>query len=69
MVGYGLIIPDLLGYGGTSKPLNPADYSPSLIAKDLIDLLEVQHIDKAIAIGHDLFVCLPQKFVQVQLTI
>ncbi|EMD40596.1 hypothetical protein CERSUDRAFT_148764 [Gelatoporia subvermispora B] len=50
---YNLIIPDMLGYGGTDKPTDPALYKQSLIAADLIDILNAEHVDKAIAIGHD----------------
>ncbi|KAF7979933.1 hypothetical protein HWV62_40354 [Athelia sp. TMB] len=51
--GYGVVVPDLLGYGGTSKPLDPADYSQSLITKDVIDILDAENIDKVISVGHD----------------
>jgi len=51
--GYGLIVPDLLGYGGTAKPLDPQAYVSSLITKDVIDILDAEGIEKAVAIGHD----------------
>ncbi|KAL0576464.1 hypothetical protein V5O48_005507 [Marasmius crinis-equi] len=51
--GYGLIVPDMLGYAGTEKPLDPADYKSSLISKDIIDILDAEKIDKAVFIGHD----------------
>jgi len=51
--GYGLIVPDLLGYGGTDKPTDPAMYAQSLMSKDVIDILDAENVDKAIAIGHD----------------
>lgn len=52
--GYGLIVPDMLGFGGTAKPTEVENYKSSLITKDLIDILNAEGIDKAIAIGHDL---------------
>ncbi|KAF7979934.1 hypothetical protein HWV62_40356 [Athelia sp. TMB] len=52
-LGYGVIVPDLLGYGGTSKPLDPAEYNQSLITKDVIDILDAEKIDKVISVGHD----------------
>jgi len=54
-LGFGLIVPDQLGYGGTSKPTDPAEYTLSLIAKDLIDLLDVEleKEDRIVVIGHD----------------
>jgi len=51
--GYGVVVPDLLGYGGTSKPQEPAEYRQSLIVKDVIDILDEEKIDKVIAVGHD----------------
>ncbi|KAL0576465.1 hypothetical protein V5O48_005508 [Marasmius crinis-equi] len=51
--GYGLIVPDMLGYGGTAKPLDPAEYKLSLISKDIIDILDAEKIDQAVVIGHD----------------
>jgi soluble epoxide hydrolase / lipid-phosphate phosphatase len=51
--GYGVIVPDMLGYGETSKPTDTEDYLFSKISKDLVDILEAETIDKAIAVGHD----------------
>ncbi|KAI0320410.1 alpha/beta-hydrolase [Amylostereum chailletii] len=52
-IGYGLIVPDMLGYGGTDKPTDPAKYVGSGIAQDLIDLLDAEGAGEAVAIGHD----------------
>ena len=43
----------MLGYGGTSKPTDPVAYKPSLIVRDLIDILDAEKVDKAVFIGHD----------------
>ncbi|KAI0037025.1 alpha/beta-hydrolase [Vararia minispora EC-137] len=51
--GYGLIVPDMLGYRGTDKPTDPAAYVGSKLTRDLIDLLDVEGVKKAVAIGHD----------------
>ena len=52
--GYGLVVPDLLGYGRTEpKPTNPADFSHSLIAQDLLDILDGEGAKDVIAIAHD----------------
>ncbi|KAJ8085086.1 hypothetical protein PM082_003870 [Marasmius tenuissimus] len=51
--GYGLIVPDTLGYGGTAKPTDPAQYKYSLLVKDIVDILDAEKIDKAVFIGHD----------------
>lgn len=54
--GYGVIVPDLLGYGGTSKPTDPATYRHSLICKDVVEILDAEGIRRAVAIGHDWYV-------------
>ena len=51
--GYGIIVPDALGYGGTDKPTDPAAYKGTLLAKDLVDILDAEKLDKVVAIGHD----------------
>ncbi|EKM57398.1 uncharacterized protein PHACADRAFT_208465 [Phanerochaete carnosa HHB-10118-sp] len=51
--GYGVLAPDMLGLGETAKPADPAAYVPSLISKDLVDLLDAESLGKVIAIGHD----------------
>lgn len=53
--GFVVIAPDLLGLGGTSKPLNPEAYRASLICQDLIELLDAENIsnEQVIAVGHD----------------
>ncbi|KZT64129.1 alpha/beta-hydrolase [Daedalea quercina L-15889] len=51
--GYSIIAPDMLGYGGTDKPTDTALYKHSAICADVIDILDAEHVGKAIAIGHD----------------
>ncbi|EKM57396.1 uncharacterized protein PHACADRAFT_255121 [Phanerochaete carnosa HHB-10118-sp] len=51
--GYGVLAPDMLGYGETAKPTDPAAYVPSLISKDLVDILDAEKLDKVVAVGHD----------------
>lgn len=51
--GYGIVAPDMLGYGGTDKPVDPAAYLPSLISKDIVEILDVEQLDRVIGIGHD----------------
>lgn len=51
--GYGIIAPDMLGYGGTDKPTDPAAYVSSALTKDIVDILDAEKIDKVIAVGHD----------------
>jgi soluble epoxide hydrolase/lipid-phosphate phosphatase len=51
--GYGIIVPDQLGYGGTSKPADTKSYRPSSMAKSLVEILDAEGVEKAVAIGHD----------------
>ena len=51
--GFGVIVPDTLGYGGTDKPTDPEKYRTKLLCADIIDILDAENIDKCIAIGHD----------------
>ncbi|KAI0700883.1 Alpha/Beta hydrolase protein [Cytidiella melzeri] len=51
--GYGVVVPDMLGYGGTSKPTDADAYLPSKVSRDLVDILDAEHIPAAIAVGHD----------------
>jgi soluble epoxide hydrolase/lipid-phosphate phosphatase len=53
--GYGALVPDMLGYGGTDKPtLAELDtLRPSLMAADMLELLEKEHAGRAVSIGHD----------------
>ena len=39
--GYGLIVPDTLGYGGTDKPTNPEEYRTKLLCQDIIEELDI----------------------------
>lgn len=54
--GYGIIVPDFLGYGGTDKPTDPTAYVGSGHALDVADILAGEKVDKVIAIGHDWWV-------------
>jgi soluble epoxide hydrolase/lipid-phosphate phosphatase len=48
-----IIIPDMLGYGGTDKPTDPAEYKWDVMTKDLIELIDTEGHPKIISIGHD----------------
>jgi pimeloyl-ACP methyl ester carboxylesterase len=51
--GYGVLAPDLLGYGGTSKPTDLNEYRSKKMAAEIIELLDHESIDKVHAVGHD----------------
>ncbi|KAK4497292.1 hypothetical protein PRZ48_011742 [Zasmidium cellare] len=52
-LGYRVVVPDLLGYGGTSKPLDVKLYTFGYQAQDLIELLDSLGIKEVIPVGHD----------------
>lgn len=51
--GYGLVVPDMLGYGDTDKPVEVHKYGVRTVAQQLADILEAENLNKVIAIGHD----------------
>ncbi|KAJ7474241.1 alpha/beta-hydrolase [Mycena latifolia] len=51
--GYGIVVPDLLGYGGTDKPTDPKLYTGGGLAQDVVDILDAEGITQVVAIGHD----------------
>ena len=55
--GYGLIVPDMLGYAGSDKPTDPKVYVGSGLAKDIVDIMDHEGVEKAVAIGHDWCEC------------
>lgn len=48
-----LVIPDLLGHGGTSKPKDTAAYAYHLMVQDMLDIADSEGFDKMIPVGHD----------------
>ena len=50
---YRLIMPDLRGYGLSSRPEMVADYRMDLLVGDLIGLLDVLGLDQVYLCGHD----------------
>ncbi|EIW62588.1 alpha/beta-hydrolase [Trametes versicolor FP-101664 SS1] len=51
--GYGIIIPDILGVGGTSKPDSADAFRFALVAHDIIDVLDTEGLKTVVGIGHD----------------
>jgi pimeloyl-ACP methyl ester carboxylesterase len=58
--GYGLVVPNQLGYGGSDKPPEVKDYVQSLIAKDMVDILDHEKATDVIVVGHDWYVFPPK---------
>ena len=52
-LGYGLVVPDLLGYGGTDKPKELDAYRLKKISEDVIGILDKHGVKDVIGIGHD----------------
>lgn len=50
---YGIIVPDLLGYGGTSKPLETNAYSGKGMTNDVYEILQHEKIEQVVGVGHD----------------
>lgn len=51
--GYGVVAPDLIGFGSTDKPEGVANYSMSSISKALVALLDHEGLQQVIPLGHD----------------
>ncbi|OAG21851.1 alpha/beta-hydrolase [Alternaria alternata] len=51
--GYGIIAPDMLGYGGTDNPTDLEAFKLKTISSELVDLLDCEGIGQVVAIGHD----------------
>lgn len=60
-LGYGIVAPDLLGFGESSKPEDVQNYRIKLICQDLVELLDSLQLSSVIAVGHDLGANLPAK--------
>lgn len=48
-----IVVPDLLGYGNTSKPTDPSLYNMRSMCQDLCEIMGFEGIEKVIAVGHD----------------
>ncbi|KAF8885262.1 Alpha/Beta hydrolase protein [Gymnopilus junonius] len=51
--GYGVIAPDLLGYGGTSAPDDVSQYRLLDMVEDVIDIFKDLGVVKVIGVAHD----------------
>jgi soluble epoxide hydrolase/lipid-phosphate phosphatase len=50
---FGIVAPDLLGYGRTAKPLDLGSYTGKGMSQDVREILKHEAIDPAIGVGHD----------------
>lgn len=60
--GYGVLMPDMLGYGGTDKERDPRKYLGPLLIKDLTDILDNEGLDRVVVTGHDWGSSIAQRF-------
>ncbi|KEF61369.1 uncharacterized protein A1O9_02935 [Exophiala aquamarina CBS 119918] len=51
--GYGVVAPDLLGSGESSKPLDEREYDFRKIAGDVVEILEKEDVAKVVLWAHD----------------
>jgi soluble epoxide hydrolase/lipid-phosphate phosphatase len=59
--GYGVIAPDLVGYGDTDKPTSLEPYSLAAVCSQMILLLDHEHLKTAVVVGHDFGAALASK--------
>ncbi|GKT45050.1 bifunctional epoxide hydrolase 2 [Colletotrichum spaethianum] len=52
--GYGVLAPDLLGYGGTSKPRDPREYTWRAMGAHVAAILDAEGLGAVVGVGHDL---------------
>jgi soluble epoxide hydrolase/lipid-phosphate phosphatase len=52
-LGYGIIAPDLLGYGETDKPTKLTDYRGKKMASEIKEILDLVKVPKVHGVAHD----------------
>jgi len=52
-LGFGIIFPDLLGYGGTDRPRNVEAYWLKRMSEDVVRILDAEETGKVHEVGHD----------------
>ncbi|KAK0461777.1 Alpha/Beta hydrolase protein [Desarmillaria tabescens] len=52
-LGFRVVVPTMLGYGDTDRPADPGEYTTKKLCADLIALLDLLGVEKAVVIGHD----------------
>jgi len=52
--GRGAIVVDLRGHGASSSPHEPADYSPDLLARDLLAVIDAEGLDRVDVMGYSM---------------
>jgi soluble epoxide hydrolase/lipid-phosphate phosphatase len=52
-LGFGVLAPDLLGYGDTDRPTEIDKYKFKKMAADIIDILDKESLKTIIGVAHD----------------
>ncbi len=52
-MGFRVVVPTMLGYGDTDKPVDPAEYTTNKLCADLIALLDLLGVKKAVSLTCD----------------
>lgn len=52
--GYGVLAPDLLGYGGTSKPTSIDEYKTKKMVAEISEILDHEKLEYVHAVSHDI---------------
>ena len=47
----------MVGYRGTDKPKESKEYVQSLLAKDIVNILDHENVKDVIAVGHECMIC------------
>ncbi|KAF7302030.1 Epoxide hydrolase hydrolase [Mycena indigotica] len=51
--GFRVVVPDMLGYGGSDAPVDALEYTTKRLTSDLAALLTKLGVDRAVIVGHD----------------
>jgi soluble epoxide hydrolase / lipid-phosphate phosphatase len=51
--GFGVLVPDMLGFGASDMPTDPAAYKQKRLARHMKELLDHEGLRKVIGVGHD----------------
>lgn len=57
--GHGVIAPDLLGFGETSKPTELDMYKGKAMAKDIIEIMNSEGVEVLVGVAHDWYALIP----------
>jgi len=51
--GYGVVAPDLLGYGDTDKPVELEKYALKVMCTHIVEILDKEGLEKVVGVSHD----------------